>query len=125
MESNNPPPRHNLRKIDIKTTVEKPPVRAASNKDFSAWAESLGEEKDDEFILWKKEMIGEIQRQKTPVKAGLKQLPRPGYDSSGLKNKTQIKNEERKDSYRDCGLDLDRPLGELQELEKQVKTEEM
>ena len=36
---------------------------AKSNKEFSAWAEYMDEEKDEDFIRWKKQMVGECQEQ--------------------------------------------------------------
>jgi len=39
--------------------------RAKSNKEFSAWAEYMDEEKDEDFIEWKKEMVGERHEQRS------------------------------------------------------------
>jgi hypothetical protein len=38
------------------------PLRQRTNKEFTAWAEYMGEEKDEEFIEWKKTVLGENQR---------------------------------------------------------------
>lgn len=39
--------------------------RPSRKKEFSAWAEYLDEEKDEDFIKWKKDMLGERQEQQT------------------------------------------------------------
>lgn len=39
------------------------PRRKRANREFSAWAEYFGEEKDVEFIEWKKRMVGEVLQQ--------------------------------------------------------------
>ncbi|KAJ4524394.1 hypothetical protein HRR83_002515 [Exophiala dermatitidis] len=36
-----------------------PPLKKRTNREFTAWAEYMGEEKDVEFIEWKKRMVGE------------------------------------------------------------------
>ena len=49
-----------------KTTLKEAaiePTSAESKKEFAAWAEYMGEQKDEESIRWKKEMIGEGQLQ--------------------------------------------------------------
>ena len=61
LSSNKPNSKEENEKTQVYAT--KPPLRSASNKDFSAWAEYLGEETDHEFINWKKEMVGEGQKQ--------------------------------------------------------------
>lgn len=37
-----------------------------SNEQFSAWSEYLGEEKDVDFIEWKKDMVGEGRKRDKP-----------------------------------------------------------
>jgi hypothetical protein len=36
-------------------------LKPKTNKEFSAWAEYMGEEKDEAFIKWKKNMVGDGQ----------------------------------------------------------------
>ncbi|KIW55192.1 hypothetical protein PV05_07495 [Exophiala xenobiotica] len=36
-------------------------LKPKTNKEFSAWAEYMGEEKDEDFIKWKKNMVGDGQ----------------------------------------------------------------
>ncbi|KAK5022541.1 hypothetical protein LTS07_009987 [Exophiala sideris] len=45
--------------LPIETSKKRP------KKEFSAWAEYMDEEKDEDFIRWKKEMVGECQEHRS------------------------------------------------------------
>ncbi|EXJ87299.1 hypothetical protein A1O3_04258 [Capronia epimyces CBS 606.96] len=68
-ESQNIPPKNKDEPQKASSDMPPIPLRSRTNKEFAAWAEYLGEEKDVEFIEWKKRMVGEGQTQFAPSEA--------------------------------------------------------
>ncbi|EXJ68358.1 uncharacterized protein A1O5_08150 [Cladophialophora psammophila CBS 110553] len=73
-----------------------------SNKEFTAWSEYLGKEKHEDYIQWKKSMIGEGHLQTINENAGIENKQgndeRPGIEEapvSGLDGTNQKKMPER------------------------------